>query len=243
MSNGTQTPEQLARIEQAKEFHRAELTRLDKSSKVGTEDDPFGISGTEATFILDCSGSMVEGMDGTYRGYDNSYFHGSKLGHLHELMNVISREVRVNCIVVGALPDGVVMDKVRVVPDEVNGEPSGYHGAYRTNVIPSKPDGGTPLWAGLQLALNNDWTDVTVLSDGLPQDTERAITVADGFDRIDAWFLGNGNAPGVSEGRNFMKRLHRGAGTFGSTNLGDDAVRRQVANKTVGYLTGYGIGG
>ena len=241
--------------EEAREHDNAmsmALTRLRSSTKAATEGGPadlFGIKGTTARFILDTSGSMSSGMNGDY----SSAWSGSKMASLHELMRTIAAEVAVEIICIGNVPKNingaerhgetcVVFDEEKDPHDRVI-QKSQHFGAWIASEVPPTGAGSTPLWAGLQLALNNGWTDVTVLSDGLPQDIDRALRRAAHFLRIDAWYLGNGDEYATREGRNFMKALHRGAGTFGSTNLGDAEVRRRIANHTIGYLAGYGAGG
>lgn len=241
----TLTPEES--LQHAKALEGA-LMVLKKGSEVARKSDtrdPFGAGACSSVFILDTSGSMSDDMSGNY-GADWS---NSKMCHLHELMTAIMQEVQPIIICIGKPPENEriqwphkpgAWSRLCVMEDN---HPCSIYGAWLTETLQTKARGGTPLWCGLQLALNNDWTDVTVISDGLPQDTDMALDLANRFQRIDAWFLGNGDSYSSTQGRDFMRKLHRGAGTFGSTNLGDDNVRRLIGNKCAGYLGGYGTGG
>lgn len=228
------------------------LVNLRTGSEVarrGRSGDPFGADECQAVFVLDTSGSMAASMSGDY----SPNWHESKIGQLHELIKNIMENVAVETICIGSPPDSIRRSHGfdgRIMVFEGNGmapcygsNARGYYGAWVGESIPAEAAGGTPLACGLQLALNRGHNDITVISDGLPQGVDLCLDLANRFQRIDAWFLGNGNSSGVSSGRDFMRRLHRGAGTFGSTNLGNENVRRRIANNVAGYLTGFGTGG
>ena len=227
------------------------LTILQKGSEVARRQGNTGLFGSEHTqsvFLLDVSSSMDEAMDGAFGVPWNI----SKMAHLHELMRSIMEEVQPMIVCFGFVPEAMrTNNKLNVIMEGDRaaqfhgafGMEASPYGAWVSNSLQVKPRGGTPLWCALQLAINRGWTDVTVISDGHPQEGYYALELARQFSRIDAWFLGDGDSLSVRQGRAFMEKLHRGAGTFGVTNLADENVRRRLSNSVAGYLLGYGTGG
>lgn len=191
----------LARIAQNSSL----LKSLGKSMQVSSLSDLVRVQEDQnIVLLLDVSGSMDESC------YDkDGRVSGKKIKGLRDTVNGIQTE--------------------RTIP--MVAFPFPYHGDGKYVTEIPNPGGGTPLHEAIDFAKSEKVGRAIVISDGEPDDRQRALQSAKDFGgRIDVVFVGK---PG-SSGEEFLKMLAEATG--GESFTGDLSDPKQLTSKVMGLL-------